>query len=595
MGVLVWFQNHSLRFKIVILMSLLVLLLQNVNGIIFFSMTTDKFEKSILESNQATVNQMATNMNRIFEDIVTEMVDVRNQITSYQLTEQGDAGQEEYAARSIRYQELFNQLIVSHDNSQFVNSMFVLGEKGECYSYTLYSYMQTKKDNLFQQILKKYEFESQVVWGSLIEETEYFTKGDRQLLSIIMPVYRYHTVKNLLVVNLDVEGIQKYLRDLNGEENKDNMILIQVKEGESFSYDGMEQILEESPELKQIFDRELSGQQIVGDKYCVLSSKLAVNHWTVSMVTLLSSIQNTTSSMAEFILVILITTVIIMLAGVSVIVYTITKPIQKMTQIMEANRHTKALNHRFHAKYNDEVGVLARTYNSLMDEISQLMDEIHREQIQNRNSYFKMLQMQIKPHFLYNTLESVKFMVEMRDEKSVDMLAAIGKFYKLSLSGIYDIVKIKEEVEHLTCYLQILKMRYSSRYSYEISVPEEIQKEDIVKFTLQPLVENAIYHGIKEKRQKGMVRITGEIQQDTILLTVWDNGAGIPQEKLETLKKQMENPREIELKEHIGVLNVHQRIYVQYGKRFGLHIESVFGEYTQVQIRLPYCGGGKSI
>lgn len=123
MGVLVWFQNHSLRFKIVILMSLLVLLLQNVNGIIFFSMTTDKFEKSILESNQATVNQMATNMNRIFEDIVTEMVDVRNQITSYQLTEQGDAGQEEYAARSIRYQELFNQLIVSHDNSQFVNSM----------------------------------------------------------------------------------------------------------------------------------------------------------------------------------------------------------------------------------------------------------------------------------------------------------------------------------------------------------------------------------------------------------------------------------------------------------------------------------------
>lgn len=586
-----WFHNHSLRFKIVSLLFLLALALQIINGIIFFSIVTSRFERTIMDSNQATLNQMATNVNRILEDIVSEMVPIKNQILSYQMVAEEGAGNQ-YAASSIEYQELFDQLITADENYQFINSMFVLGSDGENYYYTLYSYMRINNTNLFQKISRDYSLQGQVVWSSVVNETYFFTSGEEKLISIIMPVYRYNTVKNLLVVNLDLEELESYLKFLNEDGNNpsENMIFIQTGNKETFSYDNMESVLESNGELKRIFSEGLTEERAEGNGYCVLASNLEINDWKMAMLTPLSSIQSTTNSMAQFVIIIIISTAIVMLTGVSIIVFTITKPIQKMTRIMEANRHSRALNHRFYAKYNDEVGVLARTYNSLMDEISQLMEDIHREQIQNRNSYFKMLQLQIKPHFLYNTLESVKFMVEMKDEKSVEMLDAIGKFYKLSLSGIYDKVKIREEVEHLSCYLQILKMRYSSKYTYEISVPEEIMEEEIVKFTLQPLVENAVYHGIKQKRQKGSVKITGKAEAGNILIIVWDNGAGIPKEKLREIQEKLKNPRDIELKEHIGILNVHQRLCAQYGAEYGLSVESVYGEYTEIEVKLPYSG-----
>lgn len=584
----IWFQNHSLRFKTVVLLCSLVLFLQIGNGILFFTMVTDKFEKNITESNQATLRQIATNINRMFEDIVTQMVSVKAQVTSNQLQINTQETGSHYAAQSLVYQKLFEQLIAADNNFQFVNSMFVLGEQEENYYYTQFSYMQIKDKELFGKLMQDCEIQGQIIWGPVVEESYFFTRGDEELVSIIMPVYRYQKVKNLVVVNLYVKEIKNYMKTLSSRENQDSIILAQTSEQEVFSYDGMEELVSKNEELKHIFSKQDRKAKSIGNHYCVLTESLEINQWKISMVTSLSNIQSATNSMVQYMVIIFMTTGLVMLAGVSIIIFMITKPIQKMTQIMEANRHTRSLKYRFHAKYKDEVGVLARTYNQLMDEIFQLMDEIRQEQIQNRKSYLKMLQLQIKPHFLYNTLETVKFMVEMKDKRSVEMLEAIGKFYKLSLSGIQDIVKIREEIEHLSCYLQILKMRYNSRYTYTIQMQEEILEQEIIKFTLQPLVENAVYHGIKQKKGKGIIRITGKVQGTDILICIWDNGIGISEEKLREIQKTLEHTQGSAQKEHIGIVNVHQRICFQYGKGYGLKLESVCGEYTQVIVRLPY-------
>lgn len=581
------FQNHSLRFKMTILLFLLVMLLQIVNGLIFNSIVSEKFEKNIAESNLATVSQMSTNTNRILKDIVTEMIYLREELLGTQAFGDDEENSREYTSRNIIYQEYFNQLVSEENNYQFINSMLILKEKGRDYYYTLRKYMRVNDENLYKKVIDNSVFDEQCYWSGIIDESYFFASGDKKLISIIMPIYHYKEIKQFLIVNLEVEALQEYLEQLNGEQAVDNQVLLQFNDGNVLSYTDLQEQISQDEELMEILTPREREECVTGKKYSVITNSLEINGWNISMIVPLASINNTTRTMTQFITVIIFTTVIIMMAGVSLIVYTITKPIQKMTVIMEENRHTRTLNHRFHAKYNDEVGVLANTYNQLMDEIRELVDKIEKEQIENRKAYFKLLQLQIKPHFLYNTLESAKFLVEMNDPRGVEMLTIIGKFYKLSLSGIYDKVNVREEIEHLTCYLQILQMRYSSKYDYEIDVPETIMDNEIVKFTMQPLVENSVYHGIKQQRRRGFIKITGEKNEDKIFIRIWDNGVGIPESKLQDLQRQIIASQGIDMREHIGVLNVHQRLRMQYGEKYGLEINSKQGEYTEVCIIIP--------
>ena len=148
-------------------------------------------------------------------------------------------------------------------------------------------------------------------------------------------------------------------------------------------------------------------------------------------------------------------------------------------------------------------------------------------------------------------------------------------------------VTVKEEIEHLTCYLQILKLRYSSKYDYTVQISPEILDNEMVRFSMQPLVENAIYHGIKQKRKKGFVKVLGYMEEEQIHLVVWDNGAGIPEEKLQEIRTRIRESEGIPISEHIGIINVHQRVHMRYGEHYGLNIESEEGEFTRVEMVLP--------
>lgn len=579
-----WFQNQSLRFKMVVLLLAVVLILQVLNGLIFTSIVSKKFEENISESNLATVRQLAINLNQAMEDIVNEMVPIRDEILSQQFLTEGKEPLDNYITQSIIYQELFNQLISADKNYQFINSMLILGSDGQSYSYVLDEYLQLNGENHFQNILKDHRLTKQCQWGGILKDSYFFTQEKEEIISIIMPVYFYGEVKNLLVVNLKLDAVLRYLEELGGLEDT---LLLQLsekdavfggrREGQEFTKDEHKFLrnYQESKEMENV------------DGYVVMSSSLSINQWKLSMITPKSSISSSAKVLSQFIITIIITTGIILIICVSYIVFIVTKPIKKMIDTMEANRHTRKINHRFHPRYNDEVGVLATTYNQLMDEIQQLMSDIEREQIENRKTYLKMLQMQIKPHFLYNTLEAAKFLVEMGDPNGVEMLTTVGKFYKLSLSGIYDRVKIGEEVEHLTCYLQILKMRYHSKYDYNVEVDQGILDCEIIKFSLQPLVENAVYHGIKQQRNKGFIKILGYMEGGDVVLSIWDNGAGIEEQKLKEIQNRIEHSADIQVAEHIGVLNVHKRIRMQYGNPYGLKISSEAGEFTRVEVRLP--------
>ena len=212
------------------------------------------------------------------------------------------------------------------------------------------------------------------------------------------------------------------------------------------------------------------------------------------------------------------------------------------------------------------------------------MEQNIYEQEEKRKSELKALRSQINPHFLYNTLDSIIWMAEGgKNKEVVRMTSALARLLRQSISNDNERIPLEMEVDYAGSYLTIQKMRYKDKLEYEIEVAEDIKKEEIINLILQPLVENAIYHGIKYKGSKGLIRIVGYGEGSSIILKVIDNGIGMDED---ALKGIFDKSRDSEGSGGVGVHNVQTRIGLYYGAEYGLRFESV-GEGTTVTIIIP--------
>lgn len=229
-----------------------------------------------------------------------------------------------------------------------------------------------------------------------------------------------------------------------------------------------------------------------------------------------------------------------------------------------------------------------KTLDSGFDEMARRVDALMEKQIEDQKSLHRaeleLLQAQINPHFLYNTLDSIAILAESdRGEDVVDMVTNLSTFFRNSLSKGEDIISLDAECKQVTSYLEIQQIRYSDILRYEIHVPEELLDCKVPKLILQPLVENALYHGIKNRRGMGTIIVTGESDGDDLLLKVADNGAGMTEEQVRILQAGIYEDRHTGL----GLVNVHKRIRLYCGEPYGLFFESTSGKGSTVSIRLP--------
>ncbi|MDQ0877452.1 two-component system sensor histidine kinase YesM [Paenibacillus sp. V4I3] len=234
---------------------------------------------------------------------------------------------------------------------------------------------------------------------------------------------------------------------------------------------------------------------------------------------------------------------------------------------------------------SNEIGHLSNRFNRMTTEIKELMLQNVKEQELKRKSELQVLQAQINPHFLYNTLDSIIWMAETGKSKEVILMtASLAKLFRLSISKGQEFLSIFNEIEHIKNYLTIQKMRYKSKLDFEINVDKSILSYKVIKIILQPLVENAIYHGIRNNAGIGHIQITGMCKGDRILLQVIDNGIGMSPEEIHNMYQK---DRTSVRGSGIGVQNVDQRIKLHFGDPYGLHFESELGKGTTVNIWLP--------
>lgn len=265
----------------------------------------------------------------------------------------------------------------------------------------------------------------------------------------------------------------------------------------------------------------------------------------------------------------------------------ITNPLKQLESIMrriEQNEEFILQQVNIEAN-NREVASLTNGFNHMMRRIKELMDKIVIEQKEQRKSELKALQNQIQPHFLYNTLDSITWLIEQQhNREATEMVIALAKFFRISLSKGKNVIPIQDELEHVRSYLIIQSYRYRDAFDYEFIVDHRVLKYPVLKLLLQPLVENAIYHGLKHSIDRGKIVIRAEDRGTSILLSVSDNGLGMSEEKIASLYQHFKNQ---ELQKGIGLKNIYQRLHLYYGERAQLTIESELDVGTTISILIP--------
>lgn len=268
----------------------------------------------------------------------------------------------------------------------------------------------------------------------------------------------------------------------------------------------------------------------------------------------------------------------------------ITIPLKKL---MSSFKHLQQgdFSTRVSIKGEDELAQIGSTFNTMVVDIHSLIEQKYEIGILRKQAELESLQSQINPHFLYNTLSSIKAVINRKDfDVALTIVQNLSELFRYNLNKGRYIVKFSEELEHIKKYLYIQQCRFMDKFEVYFDIDEEVLDMDIVRMTLQPIVENALFHGIEAKRGKGEIRIAAKVFRDEYFIYISDNGAGIKEEELTEINQLLDCIPEVQLKTHpekMGIYNVNDRIKFNFGNQYGLKISSNENTNTTVKINLP--------
>ena len=262
----------------------------------------------------------------------------------------------------------------------------------------------------------------------------------------------------------------------------------------------------------------------------------------------------------------------------------ITGPIMEMNSRVEAIGGGDLSAHTPVETNDRNLASLSTGIEDMVERLNRQIELNRQEQIHLRETELALIQAQINPHFLYNTLDAIVWLIESgKNEQAEQMVTSLSFYFRSFLSDGRDIVTVAEETKHIRSYLEIQQVRYRDIMEFEINIDPSVERFKLPKLTLQPLVENAIYHGLKPKRGKGLISVTGRPDGDNVILEVRDTGAGMSEEELTALRSKISN----EDTTSFGLVSAYKRLRLLYGDDFNFDVVSAAGEGTTIKIRFP--------
>jgi two-component system sensor histidine kinase YesM len=386
-----------------------------------------------------------------------------------------------------------------------------------------------------------------------------------------------------LIINYNLDGIQSVLRKFPGEVK--GYCLILTKNGEVlydssgrytngvYPYAGM---LVSSSAARDLGEKAFSNVIVSPDSGAVIAGIIPQAQITASTAKTRSTI-------------ILISFVLIFasLAVTYLIIHVFSKRTEVIMQGMEALRGGNLAARIPVGRNEDELSQIAVNFNDMCDSLNDYINKVYLSEIKQKNSELMALQSQINPHFLYNTLEAIRMKAVSAGSANVgEMIYILATLFRNSIKG-ETFIPVSAELEHCTLYLRLFRIRYEGRLAFEINVPESLMNYTIVKFTLQPIIENYILHGFRQDSSENRIQVGAELKECDIHFTIRDNGSGIEPERLAALKKSLEEENGQHSAVSIGLPNVNERLRILYGSKYGLDLSSEPDKGTTVEIRIP--------
>ncbi|NLY19320.1 MAG: histidine kinase, partial [Clostridiaceae bacterium] len=383
---------------------------------------------------------------------------------------------------------------------------------------------------------------------------------------------------------------------LENVEISENGYLAFISEDGSMSFKNVEDkyMLDADSLIQLAKSNEYSGKQksinTYGTKMMVVYDTLDTNGWKLAAVFPENELIHTIGFIKYATAIIMIVLIFVSVILSNMLARIVTEPLSqligKVKKVEEGN-----LDVVFDVNAENEIGKLGKGITKMMERVKGLIEQVEFESNQKRQAEFAALQAQIKPHFLYNTLYAIKQLCKMNEmEDAVIMVSALATFFRISVSKGEEIITVKDEISHVENYLIIQHMRYKDKLKYSINIDEDLYCYSVVKLMLQPIVENAIYHGINNKRGIGTINIKGYIEYiegKDLTFEIKDDGIGIKPEKINEITNLLQSKERNIDSLGMGLFNVHERIRIMFGQEYGIKIESEFQVGTTVYIRIP--------
>ncbi|MCM1143563.1 MAG: sensor histidine kinase [Blautia sp.] len=412
-------------------------------------------------------------------------------------------------------------------------------------------------------------------WVVSLSQAVELTHNGNSSLGVLLVDMNYSSIEQLLnKANPDNSAEYVYLMDGDGEiiyHPKQNLIYMDL-----YQENNLAAAHYEDGSIQEEFQ---------GEKRLVTVKTISYTGWKIVSVAPISAYRIGVSDMRQVVMLLMLLAMLMIIILNQLVSARIAKPLQ---QLNESVKEWEAgnMNPEIYMGSSLEVEHLGRTLRQTLEQSRQLMSDIVIEQEEKRKSELDALQSQINPHFLYNTLDSIVWMIEgERYEDAVFMITQLASLFRISLSRGKTIISLEDEIQHAKNYMNIQKIRYKNIFSVTFAVEEDILNCCTVKLIIQPLLENAIYYGVECMDGDGEIEVAGYRKEKDIYIEVRDNGLGMPAEMVEALL--IENNRVRKKGSGVGLLNVHNRIRLRFGAPYGLEIESCPDEGTTVRIHLP--------
>ena len=391
----------------------------------------------------------------------------------------------------------------------------------------------------------------------------------------------------VLLVDMDYSGISRMMEQINASGNGQYYYLCDgngniIYHPHQVQLDnGMQS---ESSVKAAASDEKIYDEYMEGVHRKVIVNSISYTGWKLVGVMPYSIFTTRMADIKQFVLVVSLLMAMMLELINQVVSVRISSPIMKLNN--SVNKYEEGKEPHIYIGGSEEIRHLGKSIQESYKQNLSLMKRVVWEQNERRKSELDVLQSQINPHFLYNTLDSITWMIEgEKNEEAAFMITQLAKLFRISLSKGHTIISIRDELQHAQSYMNIQKIRYKNKFEVVFDIDPEILDHCVVKLVLQPILENAINYGIREMDGCGIINICGKKVDDRIILSVSDNGMGIPDDEIGFLLKDTNRIRK--RGSGVGLVNVNNRIKILFGGQYGLYIESELDEGTTVYINIP--------